>query len=73
MSKLTLERCPFCHSDNIDIASIDDIMPNYIFYFVCCKDCLARGPISQHNKSNAIEFWNLCRHTKKLLEEGEKL
>lgn len=49
-----LKPCPFCGSENLEIA-INSIMVNP--YYVWCFDCNAIGP-DEKTKTKAIKKWN---------------
>jgi Lar family restriction alleviation protein len=59
-----LKPCPFCgESEEFIIHSYD-----HPYYHVECGNCLARGPIAEDNKNNAIVAWNKRKIQDEMLE-----
>lgn len=55
---VTLARCPFCASDDIDI-----VLGHGDRYHVTCRYCRASGP-HYRPKTDAVEAWNLTARRK---------
>lgn len=55
---VSVENCPFCNSDNLDIAggSGSDT-------FIRCNNCRCKGP-GNINATTATDLWNACSQNK---------
>ena len=49
-----MKKCPFCHSENIQLKQIAFIYPMFI---VECRNCLAKGPRAE-TEEGAGEGWD---------------
>lgn len=57
-----IRKCPFCKSDNVKVSKIfftgSDIRKRTgSYYYVCCNNCEAGGPVAKTSKA-ATEWWN---------------
>lgn len=79
LSKVLLEDCPFCGSDELTIVMCNNDCESsnydypYLFY-VLCRECLSRGA-KKVMEEDAIDVWNeRANHTEtQLVKTGEWL